>query len=131
MLSCDGLPAEVIDLRTGYGLRIGWAHVHHLQGSDRRTSIVKELFVWPTFRGKGLGRLLEQGTVGVALNWYAERMQLLLHEPDDFEDGPRAGRALAEAAGYELAAGKQVRPCLAATWEKPIREASAAGLSAA
>jgi GNAT superfamily N-acetyltransferase len=83
-VSPTGARAEVIEIRRGYGLRVGWAHVFHLRGDQRDTSVIKELFVWPAYRGNHYGTLLEWAATERACNWNSRRIELFLHDVDDF-----------------------------------------------
>ena len=53
----DECPVQVIEVRTGFGIRIAWAHLFHL-GGGTRTSVLKELYVWPPYRRRGYGTTL-------------------------------------------------------------------------
>jgi hypothetical protein len=50
--------AEVIQIRHKTGVPMAWAHLFHLRGSPRTTS-VREFYVWPWFRRRGYGSWLE------------------------------------------------------------------------
>jgi GNAT superfamily N-acetyltransferase len=120
-VSVRGHPITMIDIRTGYGLRIGWAHVHHLLGPNATTCVVKELFVWPAFRSQGIGTLLERMCVKVASRWGAEDVEMLLHEADDLVPVKSPGRAFAVKCGYLLSPANATRPAITAVAVKHMR----------
>lgn len=119
-ISITGHIVEVIELRTGYGLRLGWAHVFHYCGENQDTSIVKELFVWPAFREQGLGVLIEKATVSVAKKYGAKKVQVWLHAADYVHGSQSPGKTFGEKVGYRWDSRVQERPCLVATGEKVL-----------
>jgi GNAT superfamily N-acetyltransferase len=118
--SADSCPVEIIEVRTGRGFIIGWAHVHHLCVETPRTSVLKELFVWPTIRRKGYGTMLEQLACDRARLWCSERMQMLLHDPDDLRTLLSPGRNFGTALGYQWKWRTQPRSKVKATGEKAL-----------
>jgi len=119
-ISTAGARVEVIEIRTGYGFRVAWAHVHHLRSDRKDTSVVKELFVWPAFRRLGYGTLLEQAAVDRARMWNSRRLELLLHDVDDFLGTLSPGRKFGEKAGYKWRWGRYLRPNLKAIGVKEL-----------
>jgi GNAT superfamily N-acetyltransferase len=116
----DGRPVEIIEVRTGRGFIIGWAHLHHLGATQPRTSVLKELFVWPTIRRKGYGTMIEQIACERARAWRSERIQMLLYEEDDLRTVLSPARKFASALGYRWRWGRQSRPNVKAVGEKAL-----------
>jgi GNAT superfamily N-acetyltransferase len=115
-LSTKGYPLEVIDIRNGFGLRIAWVHIFH----EPVTSIVKELYVWPTFLRRGYGSLLESMAVTRAKIWRARNIQILFHNIDSFLHVRVAGRIFAQRRGYSWKWRESTRPCLSGVAEKTL-----------
>lgn len=112
-------PVQVIEVRNGFGVRLGWAHLYHLvQGT--RTSVLKELYVWPEFRRLGYGTILEATAVANARDWGAERLRVLFHTMDAQLSLRAAGRLFGERAGYRWRWRNEQRPQLAGVGEKDI-----------
>jgi GNAT superfamily N-acetyltransferase len=109
-VSSTGVRAEVIEIRTGYGLRVGWAHVFHLRGAQRNTSVIKELFVWPAYRRNHYGTLLELAATDRARNSNSQRVELFLRDVDDVRGVLSPARAFGQKAGYRWQWGRSVRP---------------------
>jgi GNAT superfamily N-acetyltransferase len=119
-ISATGDRAEVIEIRTGYGLRVGWAHVFHLRSDQRDTSVIKELFVWPAYRRNRYGTLLERAATDRARNWNSRHVELFLHDVDDFRSVLSPARAFGQKAGYRWRWGPYVRPNLKAVGIKSL-----------
>lgn len=90
-------PADVLVLEVGRHIRAGVAIVIH--GSP--TSSITDLFVWPPYRRKGYGTILE----GLAAERARERgnhdLEIYLWEPDAIRGNYRA-RAFITRNGYEV-----------------------------
>jgi GNAT superfamily N-acetyltransferase len=113
----DDAPVDVIEVRTGEDQRIGWAILFHEQD---RVSVLKELFVWPTWRRHGIGTLLEKAAVSEARKWHALTIKLYFHTADA-RPGPRiAGRTFGPSAGYEWHWRRSYYPDLAAIGVKAV-----------
>lgn len=119
-LSTEGHPVDVIEVRNGVGFRLGWAHLHHLRRSSPRTSVLKELFVWPSFRRKGYGTLLESIATERARRLHSSKVEVLFHEPDAMPRNRAAGRLFAGSTGYTLRWRRSSCPNLAAIGEKAL-----------
>jgi GNAT superfamily N-acetyltransferase len=89
--------ASVFAIRTGYGLRMGWAHVVHL--TEQPKSRILELFVMPAFRGQGIGSCLEGMCTEDALSAESAEIELVLNEVDAVVGGPLNSRKLARNFG--------------------------------
>ncbi len=110
-------PVQVIELRTGFGVRVAWLHVYHL-GWPSRTSIMKELFVWPSFRRLGYATLLESVAAANAEAWSSERMQIVLHELDAQPMARDAAERFGQRCGYRWHWHGSDRPRVEAIGEK-------------
>jgi GNAT superfamily N-acetyltransferase len=119
-LSALDNPVEVIEVRNGYRLRLGWAHLHHIVEQQPPTSILKELFVWPSFRRQGYGTLLEQLACQKAKAWHSTIIKVLFHDVDALPRNRAAGRLFGIKAGYEWKWKRQRRPNLTAVGEKVL-----------
>lgn len=115
----DERPVQIVEVRTGFGIRVGWAHLFHLVGPER-TSVLKELFVWPSFRRHGYGSLLESIAATNARRWGAKHLQVLFHEMDAHVPQRAAGRLFGEKCGYQWRWRSSSRPGVTAIGEKPL-----------
>jgi GNAT superfamily N-acetyltransferase len=115
----DECPVQIIEVRTGFGIRVGWAHLFHLGGKER-TSVLKELFVWPSFRRRGYGSILESIAVENARGWGAERLHILFYEMDAQIPARAAGRLFGQYRGYQWRRRRGVRPQVTAVGEKSL-----------
>jgi GNAT superfamily N-acetyltransferase len=113
-------PVEVVEIRTGQGMRMGWAQIHHLQGEC--TSILKEFFIWPTYRRRGCGGVLHEVVERRARTWHSATLEMWMHEADSVPTPAHRGaaRGFATAMGYELRWRRSTRPNLAARATKAI-----------
>ncbi len=111
---------QIIELRTGFGILVGWAYLYHLRAAQPRTSILHELFVWPDFRRRGYGSLLESVATANARRWRSERIQIAFHSIDAVPPARAAGRLFGQQAGYRWAWRPQRCPNLAAMGEKAL-----------
>jgi GNAT superfamily N-acetyltransferase len=113
----DDVPVTVIELRTGQDIRLGWAFLFHEGGG---TAVLKELFVWPSFRRHGYGRFIENEAVAIARARGSASMQLYLHEADALPTNRRAGREFGTQAGYQWRWRRTSLPNLEAIGEKML-----------
>ena len=131
--AADNALVEIIQIRNGYGLRMGWAHVCHLH--DAETSEIRELFVMPAFRKQGIGSCLEGMSCERALEWGSVEIRLLMHEADAVIEGPAPpnrtrARTFGEARGYEWHWRSRSGPRTAAIGWKALTEAAIRGVAA-
>jgi GNAT superfamily N-acetyltransferase len=119
-LSIPGSPVEVIEVRNGWGQRLGWAHIHHVSSRQPRTSILKEMFVWPWFRRRGYGTLLENLACQRAKARRSMSIEVFSHDADALPRNRAAGRLFGREAGYEWKWRKQRHPNLAAVGKKSL-----------
>jgi GNAT superfamily N-acetyltransferase len=99
----DGCPVSVIELRNRNGYRVGWCEAFH-QTADPGTiarTILKELFVWPPYRRRGYGTILDAAATLVAAGWSSEMLQIPLYEADGQAAIRIAGRRFASHRGYD------------------------------
>jgi GNAT superfamily N-acetyltransferase len=111
--------ADVVELRTAVGLRAGWAILFHVGGSSRKT-VIKELFVWPPYRRRGYGTILEEAAVHLARSAGSTQLELILLAADALPRSRAAGRLFAEAAGYSWRWRSTKRPSVAGVAWKEI-----------
>src|SRR5215207_4065024 len=91
-------PVEILEVRNGYGLRLGWAHLLH-EAVPKGSTLI-ELFVWPIFRRQGLATLMESWAGDRARSWGSPLLKLQHHEADSQVGLRQAGRLFALARGY-------------------------------
>ena len=116
----SGQPVVCLEITTGFGLRMGWAFIR-LGLPSESVSEINELFVWPNFRGMGIGRLLEGQCVEEALRWKTKEIDLIINEADAIVGPPRAAaRKFALTLGYEIRWRSRVGPRSPATAIKLI-----------
>ena len=97
-----GWPVLCFDVQNGFGLRMGWAFLRHRPMADGGILEILELFVWPTFRRMGIGRMLEDIAVRQVAIWGCAEIHLMMNEADAVIGPPRAAaRAFGQALGYE------------------------------
>ncbi len=70
-----------VDVLNGFGLRMGWAFLRS-RPIDEGIMEIPELFVWPTFRRMGVGRLLEEIAQEYAAAWECREIHLMINEAD-------------------------------------------------
>jgi GNAT superfamily N-acetyltransferase len=115
----DEVPAavEVIELKSRLGLRLGWTHLFHLDDGE---SVIKELFVWPSFRRRGYGTILEDAAEQRAAKRGSGRLSIYLHAADALPTNRDAGTEFGSAAGYQWRWRDMRLPNLAATGYRTI-----------
>jgi GNAT superfamily N-acetyltransferase len=113
---------EIFDLRTFEGQRLGWAHLTHSHndGDTVKKSCITELFIWPTFRKKGYGTLLENYCVENALRMDSSILQISLYEMDDLKGIDSPVRLFASKLGYVCILKPEILPCINGFAEKKI-----------
>lgn len=119
-LSVSGNPVEVIEIRNRLGLRLGWAHLHHISSELSRISVLKELFVWPAFRRQGYATLLESVASQRAKQWHSANIRIYFYEPDAAPRNRQAGQFFTLKLGYTLDWRQERLPNLAAVGEKRL-----------
>jgi GNAT superfamily N-acetyltransferase len=113
----DQVPVTVIELRTGEDFRLGWAMLFHERD---RTSVLKELFVWPLFRRQGYGTIIEREAADIARIWESTKIQVYLHSVDAFPGNRVAGSFFGRRAGYEWRWQRTTLPNLDAIGNKTL-----------
>jgi GNAT superfamily N-acetyltransferase len=93
----EDCPVECLEVRNGFGLRMGWSFLYHLPGIRGAPpfSEIRELFVWPTLRRMGIGTELEAWAAERATEFGSEELRLVLNNEADATLGPGSGRAMA------------------------------------
>ena len=116
-----GRPIVCFELKTGFGLRIGWMFLRHSL-AKKTFSEITELFVWPIYRRLGLGTSLEEMALSEAQDYGSTEIRLIMNEADAVIGPPRAAaRKFAKARGYELRWRDTVQPRAPATGIKAVR----------
>jgi GNAT superfamily N-acetyltransferase len=96
-----GCYVEVIEVRSGPTVsREGWAHLYHLPPGSERRSVLRELFILPGARLRGLGRALELVAAERAIDRGSHVLQLDLNEADAYGPSMQAARTFAVQSGY-------------------------------
>ncbi|MEY8017709.1 GNAT family N-acetyltransferase [Mycobacterium servetii] len=102
MSPMSAFPVSCIELKNGFGLRIGWLFLRHCSGATNYSEIT-ELYVWPIYRRMHLGTSLEGLAVEEARSHGSSEIRLLMNEADCIIGPPRAaGREFAQTCGYDL-----------------------------
>ena len=115
-----GNPVKCIELKTGFGLRVGWMFLRHAVGSSKYSEIT-ELYVWPVYRRMGFGSWLENAAVQEARNYGSSEIRLLMNESEGVIGPPRAAaRKFAMARSYTIWWRNTLAPRACATGTKEI-----------
>ena len=91
------VPVELLTLQTYAGVRVGVAILFHLN----RESSIRELFIWPPYRRKGLGSLLERFAIERATAAGSIRIKAYVSEADSIRGLTRA-TAFLESREYNV-----------------------------
>jgi GNAT superfamily N-acetyltransferase len=106
---CDDSCIEVVQLRNGYGLRMGWTFLCHLR--DTSISEIRELFVMPAFRGQGVGYCLEHVACRRARAAQSTILKAVIHQADGGILANRvAVRGFLKSRGYRMRWRNQTGP---------------------
>jgi GNAT superfamily N-acetyltransferase len=110
-----------VEVANGFGLKMGWAFFRNLSSAGTNVLEVPELFVWPTFRRMGVGRILNEYAEGYAQMWRCSEIRLMMNEADAVVGPPRAAaRLFGQACGYQWTWRQEVAPRRTATGSKQI-----------
>jgi GNAT superfamily N-acetyltransferase len=113
-----GHPVGCVEIANGFGLKMGWAFFRYLPPNVIE---IPELFVWPTFRRMGVGRILEEFATEYTRLWECSEIRLMMNEADAAVGPPRAAaRLFAQACGYQWKWRQEVAPRRPATASKKI-----------
>lgn len=113
-----GQPVGCVEIANGFGLKMGWAFFRYLPPNVVE---VPELFVWPTFRRMGVGRMLEDLATVYARLWECSEIRLMMNEADAVTGPPRAAaRLFAQAHGYRWQWRQEIAPRHPATAYKTL-----------
>lgn len=116
-----GWPVLCVDVLNGFGLRMGWAFLRYRPTEEAGILEIPELFVWPTFRRMGIGRMLEEIAREQAATWKCGEIHLMLNEADAVIGPPRAAaRLFGQALGYEWRWRAETAPRRPATAVKRV-----------
>jgi GNAT superfamily N-acetyltransferase len=98
-VSPDGYEMQGLEVRNGFGLRLGWAFVCH--DTDRQVSEIRELFVMPAFRHQGIGSFLEGISAEQAAEYGSREAHLVMNNGDSVLGPPRrTAREFGSRRGY-------------------------------
>lgn len=112
---------SVIEIQNGNGLRIAWAFLFHTREADGRpVSILKEFYVWPDFRRRGYGAILEDVATDTARRLRSSALQCYFHHIDAWPHIRATGEKFASSKGYVLTTGEYRFPRLYAVAEKDL-----------
>lgn len=115
-----GCPVDVIEIWAA-GRRWAWAHLFHPPGYEGRRSVIREFFVDPSARGRGLGSFLEEACAAQARAEESVRLGLEVDEADRAGEAMARARAFAESCGYSWTTpAPQIRPILVGVAVKDI-----------
>lgn len=109
---------DIIDLRAANGLRVGWTYVFHIKDGNRKVSVVQELFVWPWFRRRGYGSVLEDAAVEIARLRRSEVVRMSLHEADAQTSSKQRAEQFGIKRGYSWDWSRSTLPAVEGVAEK-------------
>jgi GNAT superfamily N-acetyltransferase len=112
-----GVRSETIEVRSAAGLRLGWAMVRHGQDDISR---VHDLFVWPSFRRRGIGSYIDKVLVASARFNGANELRVSLNACDALGTNPPVGIAFGSTLGYSWTWRSSTLPNLVAIGSKAI-----------
>lgn len=117
----EGCYVEVIEIRSGPTMsREGWAHLYHLPSEGERRSVLRELFIQPGSRLRGLGRALELVAAERAIDRGSLVLQLDLNEADAYGPSMQAARIFAVQCGYTWVEGATLASSINSYAEKRL-----------
>lgn len=122
ILNMSGQIVEIFDLRNHEGKRLGWTHLKHVPEliSSVKISVIEELFIWPVYRKKGYGTLLEQYCYDSALRYGSKKIKIPFTEMDDLKGDRSPVRIFTAKLGYNHSFNLSVLPCTTGFAEKLI-----------
>jgi GNAT superfamily N-acetyltransferase len=106
----DEASAEVIVLELNRKVRVGTAVLIHYHNESVNLSVLSELFIWPTYRRQGYGRLLESIAVDRSKQSGSFEIAVYLWDADAVK-GKEVARQFLQRTGYsveEFASGEAV-----------------------
>jgi GNAT superfamily N-acetyltransferase len=109
-----------VDVQNGFGLRMGWMFLRYRPEDKGAVMEIPELFVWPTFRGMGIGRELEEIAQDIARLWNCSELHLMMNEADAILSLRGAARNFGQALGYKWRWRDEVAPRRLATGLKRL-----------
>jgi GNAT superfamily N-acetyltransferase len=93
---------------------IGWAHLYH---DENGAGLLEELFVWPTYRRRGAGRILLEQAMRIASENDASLMRILIYEADDVTESGKAWPPFLAANNISWTASRSKPPSVVAIGE--------------
>lgn len=122
-----GSPADIIELRNRNGVRVAWAVLLHLRASsaEAATTLLTDFYVWPPFRRRGYGTILDAAAVIRAAAWGSAVLKVPLYEPDSRPATRGPGRRFALARGYAWTWRRELRPSTAGYATKAVARVEA------
>ncbi len=123
----QGCPVDIIELRNRNGFRVGWAVLSHVAAttSQAPSTLVTDFYVWPPFRRRGYGTILEAAAVTRAAAWGSAELRAPLYEPDSLPTTRGPGRRFALARGYAWTWGNGIRPATTGLASKSVHRKDA------
>jgi GNAT superfamily N-acetyltransferase len=119
-----GYPVLCVEIQNGFGLKLGWAFFRQNPIGHTRILEITELFVWPTFRRMGIGRMLDEIAIEYAEAYGCGEIHLMMNEADAVlnpPDSPRTrARSFGGTLGYEWRWRNNVAPRRPATGVKRL-----------
>lgn len=114
---------ECLEVRNGFGLRMGWIFVYHLPDRHEGAAVseIRELFVMPAFRRMGIGRYLQTWAGERAAEAGSSQLWLVLNEADaTLGPGRATARAFGARCGYQWRWRERIGPRAVATGVKAL-----------
>jgi GNAT superfamily N-acetyltransferase len=117
----DDCGVQGVQVRNGYGIRMGWAHLWYPR--DSQITEIRELFVMPPFRRLGIGSYLEGFAVRRSQGTGATAIEATIHQADGGVLSNRgAVRGFLANRGYQIAWRNRTGPLSVGTGEKSVPE---------
>jgi GNAT superfamily N-acetyltransferase len=122
LINTAGCLVEVFDLRNSKSERLGWAHLAHLKSEDgsQKISEITELFIWPLYRRKGYGSLLESYCKEYAKRANSNILQMPVYEMDGLLEENAPVRLFSLKLNYDFFPKDETLPCITGYVKKSI-----------
>src|SRR6266702_1917766 len=72
---------DIIEVATVGGIRLGWSHLSY-GFRESNEPVITEMFVWPTYRRRGIARALQDAAEQLVRDWGRRSIDLHIHEAD-------------------------------------------------
>lgn len=121
-LTMSGEVVIIFDLLTAEDQRVAWAHLRETLdfAKGAKESFIEDLFVWPMFRRKGYGTLLEKHYCYYSKKGGSEKIVVPFFEMDDLKGVSSPVRLFTLHHGYSHIFKNSVLPCRTGFAEKSI-----------